>query len=334
MYAYLLLWHRGLLDIVARPMSSNPNQQVTRLWRRSRILLVATALWLGLGGTGCEEISARRAVQEGNKEYERGNFKQAAQLYEEALQKAPHLDTAHYNAGLTYKKMFRAGDQDPENLAVAKKSAEHFLEYLRLHPKERDIVALLTRVWNDAGDFQSALNYWERELAREPKNTEIIGILAGINRQAGNHEKAMEWHLRQVELETDPLAKAGAYKAIGNLMVSRLRGRQHELIGYERLKIADTGIGALQKAAELAPDDADAQTALGFLYGERALAQSTTWAQIAEVAAARHHYKRWAELNKKTQPPAATPDKGSGETPKTDGASGAGTEAGGDKKEG
>jgi tetratricopeptide (TPR) repeat protein len=320
-------------------MSSNQNQQVTRLWRRSPILLVA-ALWLGLGGAGCQEISARRAVQEGNKLYERGEFAEAAQSYEEALQLGPHLDTAHFNAGLTYKKMFRPGFEDAENVALAKKAAEHFLAYLAIHPTEREIVALLTRVWNDSGDYDSALAYWQRELDKEPSNTEIIGILAGINRQAGNHEKAMEWHLRQVEIETDPMAKAGAYKAIGNLMVSRLRGRVHEIRGFERLKIADTGIGMLQKAAALAPDDPDAQTALGFLYGERALAQPTTWAQIAEVAAARHHYKRWSELNKKAQQPAGDPAAEPAEDPaaapdtKPDDASGTEASAEEDKKAG
>lgn len=335
MYAYLLLWRRGLLDIVTRPMSSNPNQQVTSRWRRSRILLMLTVIWLSIGGTACQEISARRAVQEGNKEYERGNFKQAAELFEEALQTpGGHVDTAHFNAALTYKKMFRAGDEDPANLALAKKAADHFLAYLKAHPKEREIVALLTRVWNDSGDFESALAYWERELLKDPENTEVIGILAGINRQAGNFDKAKEWHLRQVELESDPLAKAGAYKAIGSLMVSRLRGRAHEIIGAERLQLADAGIEVLQKAAELAPEDADVQTALGFLYGERALAQSTTWAQIAEVAAARHHYKRWAELNKKASQEQADPAKApAGETKPGD-ATGTDTGAAGDKKEG
>lgn len=300
--------------------------------------MVALWLGLGLGVTGCEEISARRAVQEGNKSYERGAFEEAARLYEEALQKAPHLDTAHFNAALTYKKMFRPGAQDPANLALAKKSADHFDAYLKVHPGERDIVTLMTRVWMDAGDYDGALGYWQREREKEPNNTEIIGILANINRQAGNHDKAMEWLLRQVELETDAAAKAGAYKHIGSLMVSRLRGRTHEILGEERLKIADTGIGMLQKAAALTPDDADAQTALGFLYGERALAQSTTWAQIAEVAAARHHYKRWAELNKKAQQQAADPAKEPGEKPgekpdeKPEGSDGAGAE--GDKKAG
>jgi hypothetical protein len=296
--------------------------------------VVTLWLGLGLGATGCQEIGARRAVQEGNKKYEQGNFEEAARLYEEALQNAPHLDTAHFNAALTYKKMFRPGVQEPDNLALAKKAADHFDAYLKVHPKERDIVTLMTRVWMDAGDYEGALGYWQRELDKEPNNTEIIGIMANINRQAGNHDKAMEWLLRQVELETDPAAKAGAYKHIGSLMVSRLRGRTHEVLGEERLDIADTGIGMLQKAAALAPDDADAQTALGFLYGERALAQSTTWAQIAEVAAARHHYKRWAELNKKAQQQAADPakDPNAPSDKKPEDSGGAGAE--GDKKAG
>lgn len=313
-------------------MSSNPNQQVTRRLRRSLVLVVA-ALLLGFGGTGCQEISARRLVQEGNKEYEKGDFQKAAEHFEEALALAPHLDIAHFNAGLTYRKIFQPGNPAPENLALAKKAAEHFLAYLEKNPKENEVVTLLTRVWNDAGDYDSALAYWERELQKDPNNAEIIGIMAGINRQAGNYEKAMEWHLRQVELETDPAAKAGAYKAIGGLMVSRLRGQQHQILGTERLAIADTGIGMLQKAAALLPDDPDAQTSLGFLYGERALGQSTTWAQIAEVAAARHHYKRWSELNKKAQEqPPADPAKEPGANPDQPKGEGAGAEE--DKKAG
>ncbi len=240
-------------------------------------------------------------MQEGNKEYEKGHFDKAAEHFEEALRLGPHLDTAHYNAGLTYKKMFRPGIDTPENMELAKKSAAHFLAYLQRHPSDRDIVTLLTRVWSESGDYESALNYWERELAKDPNNTEVIGILAGINRQAGNWDKAIEWHMRQVEVETDPVAKAGAYKAVGSLMVSRLRGRTHQLVGEDRLWLVDSGIAALQKAAALVPDDPDTQTALGFLYGQRSLAHSTVWAQMIEVAAARHHYKRWAALNKAAQ---------------------------------
>ncbi len=334
MYAYLLLWRRGLLDIVTRPMSSNPNQQVTPRWCRSRILLVLTVIWLSVGGTACQEISARRAVQEGNKEYEKGNFKKAAELFEEALQLGPHLDTARFNAGLTYKKMFRAGDTEPANLALAKKAADHFLAYQKNHPTENELSTLLTNLWKDAGDYESALAYWERELLKEPENTELIGILAGLNRQAGNLEKAQEWYMRQAELETDPLAKAGAYKAIGSLLESRLRGRQHEITGVERLKIADAGIVAMQMAAELAPEDPEIHNALGALYNARTFAQPTTWAQVVEMTDRQHHWKRSVELNKKATQEQNDPAKAPGETPKPGDSTGTATGAGGDKKEG
>lgn len=252
-------------------------------------------------GAGCEEISARRAVQEANREFEKGRFSNAAELYEEALRKAPHLDTAHYNAGLTYKKMFRPGVTTPENMQIAKAAAAHFAKYLEKFPEDNKIVDLMTSVWVESGDYQSAMAYWERELAKNPKNMEVMSILAGISRQAGDWDKAVEWYRRQVEADPDPLTKAGAYKDIGKLIASRLRGKTHSVLGQERLTIADTGIEALQHAAELTPDDAEIQTSLGFLYGQRALAQSSTWAQMIEVASARHHYKQWSALVKKEQ---------------------------------
>lgn len=265
-------------------------------------MAVIAAIWVVWGGAGCDEISARRSVQEANREYEKGHFEQAASLYEEALGKAPHLDTAHFNAGLTYKKMFRPGVKTPENMAIAKSSAEHFAKYLEKFPDDAKIVDMMTSVWLESGDYESALNYWERELAKTPKNTEIIGILAGINRQAGDFDKAIEWHRRQIEIESDPRAKAGGYKDIGKLIASRLpHAKAHEIIGHERLKLVDTGIAALQKAAELDPEDPDVQTSLGFLYGQRALAHGATWAQMIEVASARHHYKKWSALTKKAR---------------------------------
>lgn len=282
-------------------MRPTPIPEVTRPSRLGRTFTLILALSTLLWGVGCQEINARRSIQEGNKEFEKGRFEQAAQHFEDALKLGPHLAIAHYNAGLTYKKMFRPGFDTPENMAYAKKASEHFQAYLEKHGQDRDIITLLTRVWTESGDHASALAYWEAELSKDPSNTEVIGILAGINRQAGDYDKSVEWYERQVEVEADAHAKAGAYKAIGTLMSSRLRGRNHTIIGDERLAIADQGIGALQKALQLVPDDIDSQTALGFLYGQRALAQSTTWAQMIEVASARHHYKRWSKLNKEAQ---------------------------------
>lgn len=299
-------------------MNPNPNNRAARPFRHGRFLAVIAAIWVLVGGAGCEEIRARRAVQEANKEFEKGRFSKAAELYEEALRNAPHLDTAHYNAGLTYKKMFRPGVPTPENMQIAKAAAEHFAAYLQKHPEDTKIVDLMTSVWIESGDYQSALNYWERELAKNPKNTEVMAILAGISRQAGDWDKAIEWHRRQVDADADPLAKAGAYKDIGKLIASRLRGKTHKVLGYERLLIADTGIEALQKAAALTPDDAEIQTSLGFLYGQRALAQSATWAQMIEVASARHHYKKWAALNKKEQE-AKAQEAGGSQEPKAQG---------------
>lgn len=308
-------------------MNPNPFNRAARPWRDGRLLAIIAATWILVTGAGCDEISARRAVQEANREFERGRFSNAAELYEEALRKAPHLDTAHYNAGLTYKKMFRPGVTTPENMKLAEAAAAHFDKYLEKFPEDNKIVDLMTSVWVESGDYQSAMDYWKRELAKNPKNMEVMSILAGISRQAGDWDKAVEWYRSQVEADPDPMTKAGAYKDIGKLIASRLRGKTHTVLGQERLAIADTGIEALQHAAELTPDDAEIQTSLGFLYGQRALAQSSTWAQMIEVASARHHYKQWSALVKKEQ-------EATQEATKDSDASGAGAGAGEQKASG
>lgn len=261
---------------------------------------VLTACVVLASASGCDELDARRKIQEAGKLYQKGRFSESAELYEQVLarfQTGDVAEVAHYNAGITYSKMFRPGVDTPDNLKIAEATARHFAAYLDNHPDDRVIVGMMTQVWMDSGQYQSALAYWEREHAKNPRDAEVIGILAGIHRQAGNWEKAVEWHYKEAEVLDSPAAKANSYANVGKIASNKLFNR-NDVVWFDRLKVADVGIAALQKAEELTPSDPDIQTYLGIIYSLRAEAHQAAWAQLIDKSHGRYHHSRSAALKR------------------------------------
>jgi tetratricopeptide (TPR) repeat protein len=143
---------------------------------------------------------------------------------------------------------------------------------------------MMTRLWLDSEQHSRALEYWEKLLAEKPDDTELISTLAGIYIQAGNWRKAIELYHRVADLLSDPSSKLVMYGHIGNLTWSKLN--QKTLIGIEAIEIADRGIGAVQKAAELQPKVARWPSLQASIFNFRSTAHGASWAAATDRATA------------------------------------------------
>ena len=259
-------------------------------------LAACAALVSALLGAGCEELSSRRQIQDANKAYAEGRYGKAVEMYQEALDRTPELYIGHHNAGLAYYKLFQPGVETKENRALAEKSAAHFMKYLEYEPSDRKVISLLTTIWLDSGQYPKALAYWSDVQAKNPHDRGVLEKLANIYRQAGQFEKAREWHLKRADMETDRGAKVKAYLDIAQMEWSRLQ--KPDVIDFDRLAVADTGIASLQKAEALDPKHALVQSLMGSLYQHRSIAHGAHWAKGVEAAAQKFHQARFTEIKK------------------------------------
>ncbi len=263
-------------------------------------------------GTGCGELRARYTIQKADELYYASKYDQAIKEYEEALSYSD-LAIGHHNAALANFKAFRAGDQSPANLKYADEAAAHFQKYLEQEPNDRPIRLFLTRIWVDSGKFEKAIAFWEQELKGDPKNVEILSALSKINLDSGNVDKSLEWMDRRVEAETTTEGKVTALIHIGRIQWGRMQ--KPDMVDFERLKVADIGIAALERAIELAPENKEVHATMASLYKQRSLTHGAGWAAAADQTSQFHHNGIWSELAKKEagvttpsageQPPAA-----------------------------
>jgi len=284
------LLHSAGLDIVAR---LEMNRQ-SRSGPARRFALFAIAALIVLAG--CDELSSRREIQQGNKLYLEGRYAKAIELYDAALARSPGLTIGHHNAGLAYHKLFQPGKETPENKHYAEKAAFHFTKYLEDESGDQKIISLLTTIWLDSDQYDKAIKYWGDILAKDPNSRDVIEKLANINRQAGDYDKALEWHRKRFDLETDPGAKVKALTDIAQMQWSRLQ--KPELVDVERVAVVDVGLAALQKAEQLDPKNAVVHSLIASLYQHRALAHGATWAKVIEAASQRYHQVRFSEIQK------------------------------------
>jgi tetratricopeptide (TPR) repeat protein len=263
--------------------------------RKGHVLALLALLAFVFLGSGCDDLNARREIKEANRLYKDGKFEEAAAHFESALQKVPELALAHHNLGLTYYKMFRAGDETPANKAVAGQATEHLAKYLESFPDDLHIRDILTRVWIDSGDYPKALAFWQKEHDADPKNRDVIEKLAGIHFKAGNWEQAMTWYQKEAEVSPDDAGRIAAYLNIGKLAWNKLSNRE-KTTGAERIKVADLALSALQKAEALDSRSMEIEGYLASVYEFRSLAHGVSWAAALDRASTQAHRAKWRVL--------------------------------------
>jgi hypothetical protein len=166
-------------------------------------------------------------------------------------------------------------------------------------------------------------------LDAKPNDPETMGILAGINLKAGDWRKSIEWYNKVADVTNDPSSKVAAYVFIGNVAWSKLNSRS--LIGAEAVELADRGIGALQRAAEVQPKNPRVVGLQASIFNFRSTAHGASWAAAIDRASAQDLLKLsrvLADEAKKAQgQPAGAPATPAPATPQAGSAPAAGSAA-------
>jgi len=272
-------------------------------------LLAIVALALG----GCDELSARSEIQQGNNAYNNRDWDKAVRHYESALKKAPHLDVAHHNLGITYSRMFHPGVETKDNIEVANKAADHLSRWLDKHPKDSKVRKLLTGIWIDSGNYEKALAYWTKVHDQDPKARDVIQLIAGIHLKSGDWRTALVWYQKDVDAAADKAGKVSAYQAIANLAFNKIysTSSREKVMGKERTEVAEIGLEAASKGLELDPENMALTGISAGLWLNHGTAQGPFWAATIDRAEGQVFEQRARVLReqaKKNQPPA--PAKG------------------------
>ena len=275
---------------------------------------------LGVLALGCSELQARRHAQAGNAAYLDGDYSNAVREYEAAESKSPLLPVVALNKGLACRRLMVPGSHSPEQQGVTDCALAAFTRLKTLSPDDPRGEQLFIQTLFDAERFDTLVSTYEAELRQDPKNLAAINGLIQVHGRTDHWTEVLHWTTKRADIAADDadaqfavgavvfqylLAKGGRDKATFDprpnpYVEPQLRAPAKDpppfsvgdLMGSERVQLADAGLSYLRRALRLQPKHRSAMTYMGLLYLQRSFGlfdKPVEWTESVVEA------RRWQE---------------------------------------
>lgn len=253
-----------------------------------KLLFIAISLTL----VGCSELRARQRGRDGNRQFQEGNYRAAVESYSASEQLYP-LAVVALNKGLACRHLLLPGAKTPENERAADCALQAFTRLKQLDPKDARADQLYQQTLFDADRFEQLVALFQKQLARSPDDPAALNALIQVYTRWGRWDDALRWTEERANRRPKD---AEAHYAVGVFIYNRLfekgggaekssfdpRPSQEpkpappfstgDIMGAQRVELAERGIAELKRALELRPGYADALTYLGLLYRQKSFA--------------------------------------------------------------
>ena len=274
-----------------------------------RLTLLAL-LVLGVPG-GCAELRGRKKIQEGNAAYKNGDFAGAAACFQAAAAFVPDLPLLWLNRGYACREMIVAGAAPAFNRSAAACALESFKRLRELAPDDPRGDRLYVQTLLDLGEYRTIERTFTLRHERDPADLDVILVLQQVHSKQGQWRAALTFYEKAAALRPQD---AEAQYAVGTFIWQVLKSHgggtafseydprprpdgpsqprpaasPGDIVGPERVALADEGIGYLRRAIALRPHYADALTYLSLLYRQQSFAffdDSAAWERVVSQAA-------------------------------------------------
>jgi len=318
---------------------------VTRARRSGSFARGALALLLGapLLVGGCNQVRGRRLIQKGNQLFHDGQYPEAITTFRQAEGYLPDAWQLWLNEGTTCRQMMVPGAKTPENEAAVKCALDAFTRLRALRPEDQRGPALYVQTLFDAERYDVLARMYRERAERNPGDEEAVnGLIQVYARWGGHLDDALLWYQKKADLKAqDPEAQYAVGVYVWQQLFAKGGGADkagydprippgqkkpaapapafagEDLVGQQRVDLADTGIKYLERAVQLRPAYSEAMAYLNLLYRQRSYAlfdQPTEWQKSVDKAL-QWRDKMAVAVGKPPQPSPSSNAPGSGAEP-------------------
>jgi tetratricopeptide (TPR) repeat protein len=258
---------------------------------------VAIILAVTIVAAGCSEVRGRRKVQQGNKLYRDGHYKEAVLVFDEASRFVPNLPQLWLNKGYTCRQMLVPGSQTPESKEAAKCAKDAFEHYQKIAPQDPRGEQLYVQTLFDNDEFETLAKMYEEKFKKNPRDIESLNGLIQVYSKWNKLDESLEWYAKKAEvLSNDPEAQYGAGVFIYTQLFQHGGGPEKsthdprpdpnkprevkthpgfgfgDIISQQRVDLADQGLKYLEKAVALRPKYHEAMIYANLMWRQKSYA--------------------------------------------------------------
>jgi tetratricopeptide (TPR) repeat protein len=250
-----------------------------------------------MAGASCSEVQGRRKVQEGNRLFRDGHYKESVAAFEEAEKFVPNLPELWLNKGHTCRQILVPGAKTPESTEAAKCAIEAFDKYQKLKPSDPRGESYYIQTLFDSDQYEELAKMFEARYQKNPKDLESVNGLIQVYSKWNKLDESLEWYARKAEIRSnDPEAQYAVGVFIYNQLFQKggspeksthdprpdpnkpRQVKMHpafgvgDIVSQQRVDLADKGIQFLDKAIALRPKYHEAMTYANLLQRQKSYA--------------------------------------------------------------
>jgi tetratricopeptide (TPR) repeat protein len=292
---------------------------------------------LALLSCGCSELQARRHARAGNGHYLSGDYTSAVREYELADQSYPGLHVVALNKGLACRQLMIPGSRTPEQERAVDCALAAFQRMKELRPDDPRGDQLYVQTLFDGDRFDTLTQMYEAQLTNDPNNLAAINSLINVHSRADHWAEALRWSIKRADIESKD---AEAQYTVGVMLYNRLFQKggadkgtfdprpdpnlspkeqkqlakvpppftMGDLMGTERIRLADLGIEYMNRALAIRPNYAEAMGFMSLLYRQKSFGyfdKPAEWESCFKTA------EEWRAKAAPASPAPAAPEPGS-----------------------
>lgn len=274
---------------------------------RPSFLLVALA-----AVAGCAELRGRKKIQEGNAAYKQGDFAAAVARFNEAEVFVPNMPLLWLNRGYACREMIVPGAAAAVNRSAALCALDSFKRMRELAPDDPRGDRLYVQTLLDAGEYRTIDRTFSLRHEKNPNDLDVVLTLAQVKAKMGYWREALDFYRKAAALRPN---EAEAQYAVGTFIWQILQShgggsafgeydprprpergpaprpapQPDDVVGRERLALAEEGVRFLGRAVELRPHYSEALAYMGLLRRQQSFAlfdDPEAWQRVVSEAVA------------------------------------------------
>ena len=239
---------------------------------RERMALTVAVLVLVWGCNGCH-VGERMHLKNGNALVNAQKYEQAIEEYKKLLAINPNSWEGNYNTAISYLALYHPNSEHPKDKEYAEKGIAAFEATLKLpapSPEAKEKTEKFYLAFLDStGEKDKAIAYLEGQLKERPNDLALINQIATLYQRKGDFENALNYFEKRANME--PNSKEAWYTLGVNCWARSYHGGV-AVSQEERERVVERGIAAFDKALKLDPNYFDALSYINLTYREKAKA--------------------------------------------------------------
>jgi tetratricopeptide (TPR) repeat protein len=292
----------------------------------SRGSLTLLALCALLAAAGCSELRGRKKIQEGNAAFKSGDFAAAVARFEEARVFVPQMPLLWLNRGYACRELIVPGAPPTVNRTAGACALDSFKRLRELAPDDPRGDRLYVQTLLDLGEYPTIERTFLLRHERTPGDLDVILVLQKVYTKLGRWRDALAFYRKGAALRP---ADAEAQYAVGTFIWQVLQSHgggpafaqydprprppdqatpsgsaaaasgvaspprpvpgADDIVGGERVALAEEGVRYLGRAVALRPHYTDALTYMALLYRQESFAlfdDPAAWERVVDQAVA------------------------------------------------